>query len=67
MIHLTQKEKADRYDSLQTALEYTIKRYKERQKECEGRYGSADVIGAYNKGQADTYKTIIEDMETWKG
>lgn len=66
MIHLTQEEKADRYDSLQTALKYTIKRYKERQKECEERYVSADVISAYNKGQADTYKTIIEDMETWK-
>ena len=65
MIHLTEKEKADRYDALQTAFKYIKEIYEDRQSEAQGRYKNADLIGAYNKGLADAYSFIIQDIERW--
>lgn len=65
MIRLTEKEKASRYDALQTTLHYAKERYEDRQSEAEGKYNGGDLIGAYNKGLADAYDYIIQDIERW--
>lgn len=66
---LTQKEKADRFDALQAAFTATYNRWKDRQKESQKIYDDAfatSIIGAYQKGCADTYKSVIEDLERWR-
>lgn len=60
---LTQKEKADRYDSLQTAFKYTKERYEDRRSEAQKLIPG--IIGIYNKGLADAYTCMIEDIERW--
>lgn len=65
MIHLTQKEKADRFDALQVAFNITKQAYNSLQIEASKRYKSDDVISAYNKGLSDAYIRIIEDIERW--
>ena len=65
MIHLTEKEKADRFDALQGAFRFTRDGYIRLQKDAEARYTEASVIGAYNKGLSDGYKRILKDIERW--
>ncbi len=65
MIHLTEKEKADRFDSLQVAFAYTKENYERRRKDAEKRYRDASTIGAYNKGLSDGFGYIIDDLERW--
>lgn len=67
MIHLTQDEKASRFDSLQAAFSFTKKNYERRMNDAENKYNRSggDVIGAYNKGLADAYKDMTEDIEKW--
>lgn len=50
MIHLVEKEKADRFDFLQVAFKHTKEMYEKRRKDADQRYRDASVIGAYNKG-----------------
>ena len=66
LAHLTEKEKASRYDALQTTFKYAIERYQDRQSEAEGHYNGPDPISAYNKGLADAYGFIIKDLEMWR-
>lgn len=63
MKHLTDKEKADRYDALQTAFKYTKERYADRRSEAQKPIPG--IIGIYNKGLADAYTYMIEDIERW--
>lgn len=65
MIHLTEKEKADRFDALQTALKITRDGYIRLRKDADLRYTEASVIGAYNKGLSDGYRRILDDIERW--
>lgn len=65
---LTQKEKADRYDSLQFAIELTIKRYKKLIKEhTEVIDNHRDPVSfcAIRAGEIAALKQAIEDMEKW--
>lgn len=66
---LTQKEKAARYDALQTAIRYMAKQYRTRQTECLQRYelygAKTGVLSAYNKGMADAYGLSAEVLERW--
>ena len=65
MIHLTEKEKADRFDALQAAFRITKDSYELLRADADRRYRGADVIGAYNKGLSDGYGKIIDDLERW--
>lgn len=65
MIKLTQKEKADRFDALQAAFEITKDHYTRRKEESEKKAERTDLIGAYNKGIADTCSGILQDLERW--
>lgn len=62
---MTRGEKANRYDALQVAFKYTKERYQDRKSESEGRYKGNDPVSAYNKGMADAYGQIIDDIERW--
>ena len=66
---LTKAEKAARYDALQVAIRYTLKAYQTRRTECLRNYeaygADTGVLGAYNKGMADTYGQMIETLERW--
>lgn len=64
-IHLTEKEKADRFDSLQVAFQHTKEMYEKCRRDADKRYHDASVIGAYNKGLSDGYGYIIDDLERW--
>lgn len=64
-IHLTEKEKADRFDALQVAFKYTKEQVDERRRMCNQRYSDSSVIGAYNKGLFDGYGYFIEALERW--
>lgn len=70
MIQLTNKEKAERWDALQTAIRYTAKAYRTRRDECQKNYESygADtgILGAYNKGMADAFGQVAEMLERWQ-
>jgi len=66
MLHLTEDEKARRFDALQTAFDITKDNYERRRREAELRYEGGDVISAYNKGLADAYACIIADLEKWR-
>lgn len=66
MIKLTQKEKADRYDSLQTAIKYTLKNWEEAREKClTSDYEVLDFAKIYNKGLADGYQRAINTLELW--
>lgn len=65
MIHLTEKEKADRFDALQAAFQFTKDKYNARQIEAAKRYKGGDVISAYYNGLSDAYIDFIEDLERW--
>ena len=65
MIHLTEKEKADRYDALQVVIKHTMEMYKKRRKDADKRYREASIIGAYNKGLSDGFGYILDDLERW--
>ena len=66
-MELTQKEKADRYDSLQTAIKWTIRLYEERIAEMRisEKGEGTKLIGFYNSGYISGMKSAIEDMEKW--
>lgn len=65
MIHLTEKEKAERFDALQGAFRITQDGYIRLKNDADVRYTEASLIGAYNKGLSDGYKRILEDIERW--
>ena len=66
-MNLREKEKADRYDSLQTAIRWTIEQYRERITELENyaRNCQKPVLAAYNAGEIAYITKAIEDMEKW--
>lgn len=70
MIRLTAKEKAERWDALQTAIRYTAKAYRTRRDECQKNYeaygADTGVLGAYNKGMADAFGQVAEMLERWQ-
>ena len=65
---LTQEEKAKRFDSLQTAIKWTIERYEKQEKEHE-RYiedrSHIKVLDAFHIGHANGLRQAIEDMRAW--
>ena len=63
MAILTTKEKANRYDALQAAIEDTIEIYRRRQHDAKKDYKDASIIGAYTKGLADAYEATIQTLE----
>lgn len=63
MAILTTKEKADRYDALQAAIENTIEIYRRRQHDAKKKYKDASIIEAYNKGLADAYEATIQTLK----
>lgn len=67
MIQLTQKEKADRFDSLQTAFKVAKKSYERHRADADNKYRNIThgVISAYNKGLSDGYGRILDDLERW--
>lgn len=69
MSTLTRKEKADRFDSLQTAFKYTREIYKRLKKDADERkerHGdAAALLGAYDRGLSDAFERIIEDLDRW--
>ena len=68
MIHLTQKEKADRYDAIQSAIKFMIEVYSHRCEEAKKKYWEDEkpgTIAAYRKGTIDTYSAVITDIERW--
>lgn len=70
MVVLTNREKASRYDALQAAIRHTVEMYKKRLKNTEKQYKEAvevGVLGAYSKGLADAYASIVGDLERWTG
>ena len=65
MIMLTKDEKASRFDALQTAFGITKMLYTERMVSATAKYKDGSIISAYNKGLADAYEQMIEDIERW--
>lgn len=65
MIRLTEKEKADRFDALQTAFKVSKGYYERMRADADRRYIDAGPIGAYNKGLSDGYGRILDDLERW--
>ena len=61
---MTQREKADRYDSLQLAFRFERDVLTERIKELRAQEG-ANILGAYNKGRADGFESVLKDIERW--
>ena len=69
MITLTTKEKAERYDALQMAIEITLAGYRKRQKYHDRQYQEAEALeitGAYSKGLSDAFCHVIQDLERWR-
>lgn len=66
---LTKAEKAARYDALQAAIRFMAKQYRTRRTECLQKYeaygADTSVLGAYNKGMADSYEVMAEVLERW--
>lgn len=62
---MTKDEKAKKYDALQGTFKFTLHNYRRRKIEAEGKYVEANIIGAYNKGLADAYSQILEDINRW--
>ena len=70
MIHLSNEEKARRFDALQAALKATRDRYTEREKESRRIFEKTpnshrNEITAFEYGKAEAYKAVIEDLERW--
>lgn len=67
MIQLTQKEKADRFDSLQVAFKVAKESYERRRADADNKYMNIilNVLMAYNKGLSDGYGRILDDLERW--
>lgn len=68
---MTNSEKAKRYDALQAAIKQTNKNYKSRKVDAHNRInltaeGGYDPISAYNKGLADAYREIINQLIDWE-
>lgn len=68
MIKLTNKEKAVRYDAIQTAIKYTVETYKGRAEEAaeNNRKHKDSILSAYDLGVSETLKGVILDLERWK-
>lgn len=66
MSKLTNKEKAERYDALQVAIEFQLETCKRREKEARENYNKSalydgiDIIAAYNKGLAIAFDETIK-------
>lgn len=68
MIQLTEKEKAARFDALQVALKVTKDRYSEREKKSRKVFKKSNELTeltAFEYGQAEAYKIVINDLERW--
>lgn len=67
MIKLTQKEKADRFDALQTAFKVAKESYERLRTDADNKYRNItlNVLSAYNKGLSDGYGRILDDLERW--
>lgn len=63
---ITTREKAKRYDAIQSALKFHIDTYSQRKREALNRYRDTDVIGAYNKGMADAYRDMLQTLRCLK-
>ena len=65
----TSKAKTEKWDALQAAIQHTLMFYRLRRDEAQREYDNlsdgAPLIGAYNKGLADGYESIIEHLERW--
>lgn len=67
-MNLTQKEKADRYDALQTAIKWTIEEYRKQAKRYESSINDSNNMKALeilDYGRATQLKDCIADMEKW--
>lgn len=67
-MNLTTKEKADRYDSLQTAIKWTIEEYRKQAKRYEASINDESNMKALeilDYGRAVQLKDCIADMEKW--
>lgn len=65
-MRLTQREKADRYDSLQTAIGYQLDSLKGmRNASAEASKGDPSNIGAFHLGQKNAFDFMIEILERW--
>ena len=63
---LTQKEKTDRYDSLQTAIKWTIKEYRKQAKQYESSIvESMNPVNILEYGRGKQLRDCIADMEKW--
>ena len=64
MIHLTQKEKADRFDALQEAFKFTRDTYRRR---LDDGYDDEiiDLVFAYNTGYTAATHQFIDILEGW--
>ena len=62
---MTLKEKADRYDVMQTTLAVALENYHIKIINATKRCVEKSYIGAYNKGLADAYTQAAEDIERW--
>ena len=63
---LTQKEKADRYDSLVCAIDLRKKSYEKELKGIDKEIDKAnESVGAMLIGRKYAYKEIVEDLERW--
>ena len=66
-MRLTQREKADRYDSLHTAIGYQLDSLKGmRNASAEASNGDPSNIGAFHLGQKNAFDFMIEILERWK-
>lgn len=68
-MNLTEKEKADRYDSLQLAIKLKIKSFKNEIAKCasviETDKGVSTLIDAMVLGQKVAFEGFIQDLEAW--
>ena len=63
---MTQREKADRYDSLQLAFRFERDVLAERIKELRAKEVANSLsLGAYNMGRADGFESVLKDIERW--
>lgn len=67
-IHLTEKEKAARYDALQAAVRHTKELYERQRDSFDKQYKEAQaqgILGAYSKGQSDAFALAADDLSRW--
>ena len=60
---MTDDEKIERYKALQMAIRVTVDRYKEQAK--GPKIKSYGLLGIYDRGAADAYLTVANDLEKW--